>query len=502
MSQLKIKQVSGLQTALDTKVQTASNQGTGGQGLFKQKTSTDLEFYKLTSGSVAVASPSSDLIALNIDIAGITTEVTSLEATDRFAVMDDSASDATKWISKANLATELGGGGAVVFSDYTADSSASGDSIIFFDASDSNNPNVETKANFLAAYAPLASPTFTGTVTVPTPSGATDAATKAYVDAAAVGIDWKPSVRVATTGAGTLASSFENGDTVDGVVLATGDRILIKDQSAGAENGIYVVAASGAPTRATDADTSAEVTAGMAVFVAAGTTNADTGWVLTTNDTIVLDTTALVFTQFTGLGQVTAGSGLSKTGSTLDVNVDGTTLEIATDALQIKSTYAGQTSITTLGTVGTGTWNATTIGVSKGGNGLTSIADNSLLVANATDTYSALTLGDNTVVGRVTGDIVALSRAQQRENAQLREVFDAGTLTAASMTLGTLSQTPLDATKVKVSINGQLQRYTTDYTVSGTTVTATTALNVSFGGSAGDGNGFANDDIFQAVYTY
>lgn len=165
------------------------------------------------------------------------------------------------------------------------------------------------------------------------PTSAQDAATKAYVDAAAVGIDWKASVRVATTAAGTLATSFANGQTVDGVVLATGDRILIKDQAAGATNGIYVVAASGAPARSTDADTSAEVTSGMAVFVEEGTTNADTAWVLTTNAPIVLATTALVYTQFTSLGQITAGAGMTKTGSTLDV-IASTGITVNADSIQ------------------------------------------------------------------------------------------------------------------------------------------------------------------------
>lgn len=149
------------------------------------------------------------------------------------------------------------------------------------------------------------------------PTSAQDAATKAYVDGVAAGLKWKQSVRAATTAAGTLATSFENGDTVDGVVLATGDRILIKNQAAGAENGIYVVAASGAPTRATDADTAAEIQQ-AAVFVQEGTVNADTGWVLTTNAPITLGTTALVFAQFTG-STVSAGAGLTLTGSTIDV---------------------------------------------------------------------------------------------------------------------------------------------------------------------------------------
>ena len=133
-----------------------------------------------------------------------------------------------------------------------------------------------------------------------TPTAASDAATKGYVDSAVQGFDWKASVRVATTTAGTLASSFANGQTVDGKTLVTGDRILIKDQSTGSENGIYTVNASGAPTRATDADSSAEVTAGLCTFVSEGTTNGNTSWVLTTDDPITLGTTALVFAQVSG----------------------------------------------------------------------------------------------------------------------------------------------------------------------------------------------------------
>lgn len=111
-------------------------------------------------------------------------------------------------------------------------------------------------------------------------------------------LDWKDAVRVATTGPGTLATSFENGDTIDGIVLATGDRILIKDQAAGDENGIYIVQASGAPIRAEDANTNAKVTSGLACQVNEGTANANTFWYLSTINPIVLDTTALVFEQF------------------------------------------------------------------------------------------------------------------------------------------------------------------------------------------------------------
>lgn len=112
--------------------------------------------------------------------------------------------------------------------------------------------------------------------------------------AGGAGTSWKEKVRVATTANGTLASAFENGDTIDGVVLATGDRILLKNQTAGAENGIYVVAASGAPTRANDADSSDELV-NATVKVSEGTINADTEWQCTTNATITVNTTALTW---------------------------------------------------------------------------------------------------------------------------------------------------------------------------------------------------------------
>jgi hypothetical protein len=130
---------------------------------------------------------------------------------------------------------------------------------------------------------------------------ASQAAVKAYTDALVAGLSWKQAVRVATTGAGTLASDFENGDTVDGVTLATGDRILIKNQAAPTENGIYVVAASGAPTRATDANSGAELV-NASCYVSEGTANADTQWTCTTNATITIGATNIVFAQITGTG--------------------------------------------------------------------------------------------------------------------------------------------------------------------------------------------------------
>jgi len=151
------------------------------------------------------------------------------------------------------------------------------------------------------------------------PVSAQDAATKAYVDAARSGLDVKQSVRVATTGNITLSGA----QTIDGVSAIVGDRVLVKDQSTASQNGIYVVAA-GSWSRATDADSSAEVTTGMFTFVSEGTTNADSGWVLTTNDVITLGTTALAFAQFSGAGQITAGAGMVKSGNTLDIGTAST----------------------------------------------------------------------------------------------------------------------------------------------------------------------------------
>jgi phage-related tail fiber protein len=118
--------------------------------------------------------------------------------------------------------------------------------------------------------------------------------TKQYVDAIFQGVNWKAAVRAATVAAGTLATSFANGQTVDGVVLATGDRILVKNQVSGPENGIYTVNAFGAPTRATDADTGAEIK-DSTVAVGEGTANADSLWKMTNDGAITLGSTALVF---------------------------------------------------------------------------------------------------------------------------------------------------------------------------------------------------------------
>lgn len=155
------------------------------------------------------------------------------------------------------------------------------------------------------------------------------ASMQAYADSLVSGFHVKAPAKAVATSNITLSGT----QTVDGVALTAGQRILVAGQTAAETNGIYVVA-SGAWTRATDADSSSEVKDGMSVFVEEGTNYGDSTWVLVTNNDITLNTTALSFVQFSGLGQITAGAGLSKSGGELSVNV-GDGLAIVADDVKV-----------------------------------------------------------------------------------------------------------------------------------------------------------------------
>lgn len=256
-----------------------------------------------------------------------------------------------------------------------------------------------------------------------TPTQSTDAVTKEYADALATGLDAKESVRAATTAAITLA----NTQTVDGVALADGDRVLVKDQADASTNGIYTVVDGAAWTRATDFDEPYEVSANVYAFVEEGTVNGDNGFVLVTDDPITLGTSDLTFVQFSGAGQVVAGAGLTKTGNQIDivatdgivanadsialnsgvagagltftsgvVDVVGTAnrISVAADSIDIAATYVGQTSINTLGTVTTGTWQGDVVSVTYGGTGVSNPAARSILIGNGTSAMTVLAGSD------------------------------------------------------------------------------------------------------------
>ena len=207
------------------------------------------------------------------------------------------------------------------------------------------------------------SPHGTGTVVVPSGYedrsgfGDTSLANKAYVDQVAQGLDTKPSTRVATTA--NLTATYSNGTagvgatltnsgtqaalTIDGVTMVVADRVLVKDQSTAAQNGIYVVTNIGSGstnwilTRATPEDQPSELTGGSFVFVEEGTSNGDNGYVFTHTGAPTFGTTSLDVAQFSGAGQVVAGAALSKSGNQIDVEVDDSSIEVNSDALRVKA---------------------------------------------------------------------------------------------------------------------------------------------------------------------
>jgi|TARA_B110000467_G_scaffold65567_1_gene59797 hypothetical protein len=223
-------------------------------------------------------------------------------------------------------------------------------------------------------------PTFTGmnaggaaVTNVANPSNAQDAATKAYVDATKSGLDVKESVRLASTA--DMSATYNNGTAgvgatltgsaalgnIDGITVVAGDRLLIRSQTSTDENGIYTATTITDPfvlTRATDADTATEFNSGAFTFVEEGTNNEDSGWVMTQDSDITFGTTAISFTQFSGAGSITAGTGLSKSGNTISID----------------TAYTGQASIVTLGTIATGTWQGTRIGATYGGTNINTSA--------------------------------------------------------------------------------------------------------------------------------
>jgi hypothetical protein len=186
---------------------------------------------------------------------------------------------------------------------------------------------------------------------VASPAASTDAANRQYVDDKVNGLSWKDEVRAATTTAGTISTGYAAGQVIDGVTLATGDRILIKDQATATENGIYTVNASGAPTRATDADTTAELN-NATVKVTSGTTNAN-GTFTQTFANPVVGTSSLTFVAAAGGTTYTAGTGLTLTGSSFAVDPNYTGLakryavNVPTTGTTVTITHAlGTTDVT------------------------------------------------------------------------------------------------------------------------------------------------------------
>ena len=267
--------------------------------------------------------------------------------------------------------------------------------------------NMLTDATSDATASKLVKRDASGNAKVATPTDAAHIATKGYVDAARQGLDVKQSVRAATVGAINISADLEAGDLIDGVTLVAGDRVLVKDQSTATENGIYVAVASGAASRSSDANGTAdtgELKPGTFTFVEEGAVNSDKGFVVSTNGTITIGSTSIAWTQFSGAGSFTAGDGLSQSGNTINVNVTSNRTAITADAIDISANYVGQSSITTLGTITTGVWDGTDVAVAGGGTG-------------ASDAASARTnLGIKTTAGAATTSAATLARVAAQGN--------------------------------------------------------------------------------------
>ena len=397
--------------------------------------------------------------------------------------------DATGNVSGGNLTT----GGAVV---ATGDVSGATITSTAFQGASPTISSTDTNGDITL------DPNGTGVVdvssaritSVATPSGDNDAANKAYVDSVAEGLDIKESVVAATTAALSNAYTYDNGSsgvgatitfnangamqTVDGVTLTSNERVLIKDESGGNApyNGIYVLTTVGdgstqaVLTRAGDfdGDPGAEIPGGF-TFVEEGTVNQDAGFVCTTNSPVTVGSTDIEFTQFSGAGAIQAGDGLSKTGNTLDVNVDDSTLEISADTLRIKASAPLTTP---------------DIGEATG---------TSLDVTGNVDAGNLITTGLASVTGNITGGNLITGGAVEATG----DITGANFITSGDIDAGTGTIVTLDGTTADFSGNIDGGNLNSDAAIvaaglisAGTTITATG--NISGGNIDGTRGAFTN----------
>lgn len=288
-----------------------------------------------------------------------------------------------------------------------------------------------------------------------TPTDSADAATKGYVDSVAEGLHIHESAYAATTTNVALATALENGDVLDGVTLTTGMRILVKNQTTQSENGIYVVQASGQPTRATDFDTATEVDSGDFIFVYAGTVNAGTGWVQT-NRPATIGTDAIVFTQFSGAGTYIAGAGLTLDGTTFNVGA-GTGIQVNADTIE----NTGVLSIT-------GTANQISATASTGAITLSTPQD---IHSAASPTFAGVTVGSVTLTDALLGTAAGTAA----DSATIIDSWSATTYKSAKYIVQMRKNNDIEVIEVLVMIDGNNNVYLTEYadiyssTVLGTT---------------------------------
>jgi len=365
-----------------------------------------------------------------------------------------------------------------------------------------------------------------------TPTAATDAATKAYVDSVAEGLHVHESCEVATTGTltsitggtitydngtsgvgATLTTSSGNFDTIDGQSFSNGERILVKDESTAANNGIYVKTSSTVLTRADDFDTPTEMAGGDFTFVSTGTQYNDTGWVMT-DAVATVGTSAVNFVQFSGAGTFTAGAGLTLTGSefsitdtavsaasygngthnaTFTVNSRGQLTAAANVAITANAeALTGTTlnssvvdsSLTSVGTIDTGVWQGTAIGaayVSTLNQNTTGYAAtvSSAAQPNITSvgTLTGLTVS-STISGSIDGSAASATTAGSVDNSVTFNNSGSGATSGTTFNGGT-ARTVSYNTIGAPSTTGTNASGTWGINVSGSAASATTAGTVT-----------------------
>jgi hypothetical protein len=304
-------------------------------------------------------------------------------------------------------------------------------------------------------------------------------AVKTYVDAIAQGLSVKGSVLLATAAAlpantylaGVITITATGTLTVDGTVTALNDRILVKDESAQLENGIYKVTTAGAIgvaavlTRSTDMDIAAEFP-GAFVFVESGTVNTAAGFVCTNSTAPTVGTDAINWTQFSGAGEITAGAALTKSGNTLDVAVDGSSIEVSGDALRVKA--SGITSSMLAGTIDA-----------------TKIADGT--VTNAEFQY----------IGGLTSDAqtqITSKQAALISGTNIKTVNGTTLLGSGDLVIG-----GGDVTKVGTPANNQIGVWTGDGTLEGDSSFIFNTADAGFGKLLTIGAGDSSDGSFDGA---